>query len=135
MQLRGLFESLTLSRQWGVRSLVRFELSLILFKIRAKWGLETDDFLNGPDIGQESVRQSLEELKNFLFRSLHPDLFLGPASDRYAVWIGQFYSKEKWDKRISRRPKVIKGKIFFEKTLPADNLEEYFKHFSIPEID
>jgi uncharacterized protein YecE (DUF72 family) len=81
------------------------------------------------------VRQSLEEIKKFFFRSLHPDLFLGTASDRYAGWIGQIYSKEKYDKRISRRPKVIKGKTFSEEILPVDSLEEYFEHFSILEID
>ena len=81
------------------------------------------------------MRQSLEEFNKFLFRSLHPDIFLGTASDRYAGWIGQIYSKEKYDQRISRRPKVIKGKTFSEETLPVDSLEEFFKHFSILEID
>jgi uncharacterized protein YecE (DUF72 family) len=84
---------------------------------------------------KEAVRPSLEETNKFFFRSLHSDLFLGTASDRYAGWIGQIYSQEKYDKRISRRPKVIKGKTFSEKTLPVDSLEEYFKHFSILEID
>lgn len=77
----------------------------------------------------------MEEFNNFFFRSLHPDLFLGTASDRYAGWIGQIYSKNKYDKRISRRSKVIKGKTFSEETLPVDSLEEYFEHFSILEID
>jgi len=88
-----------------------------------------------PIWAKEAVRQSLEEMNNFNFRDLHPDLFLGTASDRYAGWIGQIYSKEKYDQRISRRPKVIKGKTFSEETLPVDSLEEYFEHFSILEID
>jgi len=71
----------------------------------------------------------------FIFRGLHPDLFLGTASDRYAGWIGQIYSREKYVKRISRRPKVIKGKTFSEETLPVDSLAEYFEHFSVLEID
>lgn len=75
------------------------------------------------------------ELKNFFFRTLHPDIFLGTASDRYAGWIGQIYSKEKYGQRISRRPKMIKGKTFSEETLPVDSLEDYFEHFSILEID
>jgi uncharacterized protein YecE (DUF72 family) len=78
---------------------------------------------------------SLEELKNFFFRSLHPNISLGTASDRYAGWIGQIYSKEKYDQRISRRSRVIKGKTFSEETLPLDSLEEYFEHFSVLEID
>ena len=77
----------------------------------------------------------MEEFHNFFFRGLHPDISLGTASDRYAGWIGQIYSKEKYDKRISRRPKVMKGKTFSEETLPVDSLEEYFEHFSILEID
>jgi uncharacterized protein YecE (DUF72 family) len=77
----------------------------------------------------------MEEFNNFFFRSLHPHISLGTASDRYAGWIGQIYSKEKYDKRISRRSKVIKGKTFSERTLPVDSLEEYFKHFSVLEID
>ena len=75
------------------------------------------------------------ELKNFFFRTLHPDIFLGTASDRYAGWIGQIYSKEKYGQRISRRLKLIKGKTFSEETLPVDSLEDYFEHFSILEID
>jgi uncharacterized protein YecE (DUF72 family) len=77
----------------------------------------------------------LEESKNFFFRSLHPHISLGTASDRYAGWIGPIYSKEKYDKRISRRPKVIKGKTFIEELLPVDSLVEYFEHFSVLEID
>jgi uncharacterized protein YecE (DUF72 family) len=77
----------------------------------------------------------MEEMNHFKFRDLHPDLSLGTASDRYAGWIGQIYSQEKYDKRISRRPKVIKGKTFSEQILPVDSLEEYFEHFSILEID
>jgi uncharacterized protein YecE (DUF72 family) len=60
---------------------------------------------------------------------------MGTASDRYAGWIGQIYSKEKYAQRISRRPKTIKGKTFREETLAVDSLEEYFQHFSILEVD
>ncbi|MBA4392110.1 MAG: DUF72 domain-containing protein [Desulfobacca sp.] len=77
----------------------------------------------------------MDELKNFLFRSLHPDIFLGTASDRYAGWLGQIYSKEKYSKQIHRRTKRFKGKTFMEETLPIDSLEDYFEHFSILELD
>ncbi len=77
----------------------------------------------------------MEELHHFFFRRLHPNISLGTASDRYAGWLGQIYSREKYDKRISRRPKVMKGKTFSEEILPVDSLEEYFEHFSVLEID
>jgi uncharacterized protein YecE (DUF72 family) len=92
--------------------------------------------VSGHRIGaEEAVRGLMEEFNNFFFRRLHPNISLGTASDRYAGWIGQIYSKEKYDKRISRRPKVMKGKTFSEEILPVDSLEEYFDHFSILEID
>ena len=77
----------------------------------------------------------MEQLDKFLFRSLHPNISLGTASDRYAGWIGQIYSKEKYEKRISKRPKGIKGKTFSEEVLPVDSLEEFFEHFSVLEVD
>ena len=77
----------------------------------------------------------MEEFNHFFFRGLHPNISLGTASDRYAGWIGQIYSREKYDKRISRRSKVMKGKTFSEEILPVDSLEEYFEHFSVLEID
>lgn len=79
--------------------------------------------------------RSKEELTPFLFRSLHPNLSLGTASDRYAGWIGQIYSPEKYGQRITQRSKVLKQKIFKEEVLPVDSLEEYFEHFSVLEID
>jgi len=78
---------------------------------------------------------SLTEADNFLFRTLHPNIFLGTASDRYIGWMGQIYSREKYLQRISPRSKVIKEKTFTEEILPVDSLEEYFEHFSILEID
>lgn len=80
-------------------------------------------------------KNRLDALKKFFFRSVHPRIYLGTASDRYAGWLGQIYSKERYEKRTSRRPKVIKGKTFTEETLPVDSLEEYYEHFSILEID
>jgi len=77
----------------------------------------------------------LEELKHFLFRSLHPNFALGTASDRYAGWIGQIYSEEKYGHRITQRLRVLKQRTFTEEILPVDSLEEFFEHFSILEID
>jgi uncharacterized protein YecE (DUF72 family) len=103
--------------------------------LKQNGGSKTADGLGPPSKPKKEDGYSLEELKNFFFRSLHPNISLGTASDRYAGWIGQIYSKEKYDQRISRRPKVIKGKTFSEETLPVDSVEEYFEHFSILEID
>ena len=73
--------------------------------------------------------------EQFKFRDLHPNIFLGTASDRYAGWIGQIYSAEKYLGRIGKRSKKMKGKSFIEETLPVDSIVEYFEHFSILEID
>jgi uncharacterized protein YecE (DUF72 family) len=73
--------------------------------------------------------------KAFQFRGIHPQLFIGTASDRYAGWIGQIYSKDRYEGRISKRTKIIAGKSFVEEVLPVDSVEEYFEHFPVLEID
>jgi uncharacterized protein YecE (DUF72 family) len=83
----------------------------------------------------EGRGENLEEFNQFLFRAVHPDISFGTASDRYAGWMGQIYSREKYAYRTTQRPKVIKGKTYKEEILPVDCLEDYFEHFSILEID
>jgi hypothetical protein len=39
----------------------------------------------------------------FHFRDIHPNIYLETTSDRYAGWIGQIYSKERYIGRINRR--------------------------------
>ncbi|MEJ2024776.1 MAG: DUF72 domain-containing protein, partial [Deltaproteobacteria bacterium] len=65
-------------------------------------------------------------LKSFHFRHLDPLLFLGTASDRYAGWLGQIYSKERYFGRITQRNKRVGGKHFVEAVLPVESVEEYF---------
>ncbi|MEW6186533.1 MAG: DUF72 domain-containing protein [Thermodesulfobacteriota bacterium] len=77
----------------------------------------------------------MEDVNLFFFRSLHPNISLGTASDRYAGWLGQIYSPEKYTGRITKRPKALKGTTFQEEVLPVDSLEEYFQHFSVLEVD
>jgi uncharacterized protein YecE (DUF72 family) len=77
----------------------------------------------------------MEALDHFLFRHLHPHIFIGTASDRYAGWFGQIYSRERYGSRIIQRPKILGRKTFKEEVLPLDSLEEYFEHFPILEID
>jgi len=78
------------------------------------------------------VQQSIE---SFQFRNLHPKILLGTASDRYAGWIGQIYTRERYEGRISRRTNTVGGKSFMEETLPVESVEEYFEHFPALEID
>ena len=73
--------------------------------------------------------------KTFSFRTIHPQVFIGTASDRYAGWIGQVYSRDRYEGRITRRTKIIAGKTFVEEVLPVDSVEEYFEYFPVLEID
>ncbi len=73
--------------------------------------------------------------RNFHFRSLHPNIYLGTTSDSYAGWIGQIYSKDRHTGRITRRTNVVGGKKFIEEVLPVDSVEEYFQYFRVLEID
>jgi uncharacterized protein YecE (DUF72 family) len=81
-----------------------------------------------------SERENLD-LQNFYFRGLHPRVFLGTASDRYAGWLGQIYSEERYTDKISRRKKTLGKKSFVEEVLPVDSVEEYFQHFPVLELD
>jgi hypothetical protein len=71
----------------------------------------------------------------FKFRNLHPQVFLGTASDRYAGWLGQIYTPEKYDGRITRRVKNLEKNSYVERVLPLDSVVEYFDHFPVLEID
>jgi uncharacterized protein YecE (DUF72 family) len=75
------------------------------------------------------------DIEAFKFRGLHPHIFLGTASDRYAGWIGKIYSKGKYEGHIHKRSKTVGKNTFTEETLPVESLEEYFDHFAILEID
>jgi uncharacterized protein YecE (DUF72 family) len=81
-----------------------------------------------------SVREE-KDSEMFHFRHIHPNVFIGTASDRYAGWVGQIYSEARFGKAVSARPKTIKGKLFEERVLPVESVEEYFQHFSVLELD
>jgi hypothetical protein len=72
--------------------------------------------------------------EEYRFRGLHPKVFMGTASDRYAGWLGQIYS-ERFRGSITSRQKSVAGKSFREDTLPVECVEEYFTHFSALELD
>ena len=76
-----------------------------------------------------------QRFEKFLFRDLHPNVCMGTASDRYEGWIGQIYTKEKFEGKISRRPKMIAGKSLSEGVLPIESVVEYFEHFPVVELD
>ena len=71
----------------------------------------------------------------FRFREVHPSLFIGTMSDRYAGWIGQVYTREKYAARISRRTKKLRSAQFVEEVLPVESVAEYYTHFPVLEID
>ncbi len=71
----------------------------------------------------------------FQFRNIHPQVLLGTASDRYAGWLGQIYTRDRYEGRTTRRTNTVGGKAFVEETLPVESVEEYFEHFSVLEID
>ncbi len=73
--------------------------------------------------------------ERFVFRGLHPGVSIGTASDRYAGWIGQIYSVERYGNRVTKRTNRVGQKSFREEVLPVDSVREYFEHFRILEID
>lgn len=75
------------------------------------------------------------QIEAFRFRDLRPGLLLGTASDRYAGWLDQIYTRARWESGITRRTKVVGGKTFVEEVLPVASVEEYFEHFGVLELD
>lgn len=61
-------------------------------------------------------------LEKFQFHGLHPNVLLGTTTDRYAGWMGQIYSKERYEGRITCRTHVVIGKKFMEEVPPVDPL-------------
>lgn len=74
-------------------------------------------------------------VETFHFRGLHPLVFMGTASDRYAGWMGQIYTPERYVGQITRRSHTVGGKAFVEEVLPVASVEEYFDHFRVLELD
>ncbi|RJR30325.1 MAG: DUF72 domain-containing protein [Desulfobacteraceae bacterium] len=73
--------------------------------------------------------------RDFRFRGLHPMVRIGTASDRYAGWLGQIYSPERFGGRVSTRVNRVGGRSFQETVLPVESVEEYFQHFAVLELD
>ncbi|HDR15974.1 MAG TPA: DUF72 domain-containing protein, partial [Desulfobacteraceae bacterium] len=79
--------------------------------------------------------EKTDALNRFDFRGLNPLISIGTASDRYAGWIGQIYTAERYHGRITSRNHTVGGKSFSEKVLPVESVSEYFEHFRILELD
>lgn len=73
--------------------------------------------------------------ERFEFRGLNPYVAIGTASDRYAGWIGQIYSADRYSNRISSRQNRVGGRSFQERVLPIESVKEYFEHFGVLELD
>jgi uncharacterized protein YecE (DUF72 family) len=73
--------------------------------------------------------------ETFKFRGLHPEVSIGTASDRYAGWIGQVYSADRYASRVRSRQHKVGGRSFMEKVLPIESVQEYFEHFGVLELD
>jgi len=85
-----------------------------------------------------SFQMPIEEkidLKRYQFRGLHPNIFVGMASDRYAGWTGQVYSEGRYSQGMTHRTHKVGERSFVEEILPVESVEEYFEHFPILEID
>ena len=72
-------------------------------------------------------------VNSFHFRDLHPGVCIGTASDRYAGWIGQIYSQDRY--KPVRRSKTVGEKSYTEEVLPVESVREYFENFSVLELD
>lgn len=79
--------------------------------------------------------QELPDREKFRFRGLHGHVLIGTASDRYAGWIGQIYSIGRYEGRVQRRQHQVGKASYSEEVLPIESVEEYFRHFSVLEID
>ena len=56
----------------------------------------------------KKMSENTQKIKEFKFRDLAPNIFLGTASDRYAGWIDQIYTRERYEGRINSRTKTAK---------------------------
>jgi uncharacterized protein YecE (DUF72 family) len=60
---------------------------------------------------------------------------VGTATDRYAGWVGQIYTRARYAGHITRRTRDVGARHFVEEVLPVASVEEYFEHFGVLELD
>jgi len=78
---------------------------------------------------------SASNSEKFQFRDLDQNVSIGTASDRYAGWIGQIYSDNRYKGKTTKRSKKLGNNTFIEEVLPVESVTEYFQHFSVLELD
>ncbi len=79
--------------------------------------------------------EALDPPRGFFFRSFHPLISIGTASDRYSGWTGQIYSEDLYRDQVTSRTNRVGKKSFRERVLPISSVREYFQHFRVLEID
>ena len=72
---------------------------------------------------------------NYDFRTIHPNVRFGTASDRYAGWLGQIYPEATYADQLSSRSRSLGGQTFQEQKVPIESVRHYFEHFQVLEID
>lgn len=85
-----------------------------------------------PDASLDERRQQADR---YDFRSVHPNVRFGTASDRYAGWLGQIYPEARYADQISSRKRNLRGTTYEERTLPVASARDYFEHFGVLELD
>jgi uncharacterized protein YecE (DUF72 family) len=88
-----------------------------------------------PTEGLPSPDDRRQALAGYAFQGVHPRLRFGTASDRYAGWIGQVYPEARWHDKVQTRKKKLGGETFEEHQLPILSVQDYFRHFSVLELD
>jgi uncharacterized protein YecE (DUF72 family) len=69
------------------------------------------------------------------FRSTHPNVRFGTASDRYGGWLGQIYPADPYANQLSTRSRSLGGNTFQEQKVPIESVRHYFQHFQVLELD
>jgi hypothetical protein len=81
------------------------------------------------------MAQRFDDKQAYFFRDIHPFIHIGTASDRYAGWLGQIYTKERYENRIRKRIKKVGARSYTEEVLPIEIVEEYFDHFDVLDVN
>lgn len=82
-----------------------------------------------------SINDRRTAIDTYDFRSIHPHVRFGTASNRYGGWIGQIYPQERYADHVSTRSRKMGGETFTERRVPIESVRDYFKHFEVLELD
>ena len=86
----------------------------------------------------EGAASSIDDISRavaaYNFRTVHPQLRFGTASDRYAGWIGQVYPAA-MESEVTTRRRKLGSASFEERLVPVSSAADYFRHFAVLELD